>query len=895
MKIKPLADSAALALESAFPHAPYLRRTAERIEGAFETISEKGPEIAFDQALEKMHSDTCDEAGLRQAKAAAHLAVAAADLSGQWALDQVTGAVTELADAAVEAAMRLSLESRGLNGAGLFAVALGKMGARELNYSSDIDIAIFYNPDIFDGGEKGFESASKVAQDIVRLLDTRTEDGYVFRTDLRLRPDPSSTPLAVSTLMAQGYYETVGQNWERMVWIKARLCAGDQVAGAQFLQSMQPFVWRRHLDYWAIADVHAIKRMINASKQTGAMEQIDPDVKLSPGGIREIEFFAQTQQIILGGRDPGLREASTLNALDALMKCGVVASDVEQALGEAYTLLRHIEHRIQMREDQQSHKLPEDDEQRAHIAALCGARDLAQFDEAVRQTRKTVHAHYYDLFGEEDRATQSDGNLVFTGVDDDPGTVETLSAYGFGDPSKVIEQIRRWHRGEVPAARSARGRELLTKLIPSLLEEMARAGDPDTAFQRFSDFLRGLRSTVQTLSMLLNESELLADLVATMTIAPRLGQTLSRRPELLEALLDGGDRSSVAWPEDFEGAMDEMRRQHRDQEFLIGHRLLHGHLKAADAASEWSALADSAVQRMGEAAERETTRRFGPPPGRWSICAMGRLGGSDMTAGSDLDIMVVYDADDGQADAQTWFTRFTQRLITALSAPTAEGSLYEVDMRLRPSGRSGPVAVKLSAFEKYHKDASWTWEHMALTRLRHVAGDRALGDAVLDIAADVIKADADKKLVLDDIANMRARLLKEKPGKGLWDLKLDSGGVLDIEFIAQLLMLKSGDADLIASNTDKALKGLVAANRLEAQQGDCLLQALYLQSALLQVIRIAVGTNFNPELATPALKDRLVRAAQETSFDGLEDRLRHSKRQVCDVRDRFYSVAATDS
>lgn len=895
MKIAPLAPTAAEALERAFPLAPYLSRLAERTDGAFERIKQEGAAAAFEAAIASIEGAGGEdaEALLRLAKRAAHLAIAGADLSGEWALRDVTQAMTRLADASVEAALRTAGARRGVKTDGLFAIALGKMGAGELNYSSDIDIAVFYDSDVFDGGEAGApKAASKIAQDVVQLLDTRTSDGYVFRTDLRLRPDPSSTPLAVSTRMAEGYYESVGQNWERMVWIKARPCAGDIKRAEAFLETMTPFVWRRHMDYWAIADIHAIKRMINAEKNAAELERADPDVKLAPGGIREIEFFAQTQQIILGGRSPKLRKRGTLEALSALNEAGIVEDDTLQELTAYYENLRHIEHRIQMREDQQTHKLPPDPENRMKIAQLCGIEDLGDFDGGLLAIRKSVHDHYYSLFGEEERRSGAQGNLVFTGVDDDPGTVKTLEGLGFTDPSSVIERIRQWHRGGTAATRTSRGRELLTALLPELLQAMGETGDPATAFVRFSAFFDRLRSGVQTLSMLLAEAELLDELVTTLAIAPRLSETLGRRPELLEALLDGGVTAPAqANLDDFEEAMNECRRRHRDETFLIGHRLLHGRLAARDGAQAWTRLAEDTVISMAGAAAREMERRFGPPPGDWSVFAMGRLGAGDMTAGSDLDLMVVYEPhEEGQSGAQSWFTRFTQRLITALSAPTGEGDLYEVDMRLRPSGNSGPVAVKFSAFETYQRNEAWTWEHMALTRIRAIAGDEALGRRVEKSAHAAIIEKEGGGDRLEDIRDMRLRLHKEKPGKGDWDLKLDAGGLVDIEFIAQKLMLETQQEALISPNTSDALAALIEAGPLERADGEALIAALEYRSALLQVLRLAVGTGFSPETATPSLKSRLARAVDEEDFASVETKLTAHKTAVRALVSKFLHI-----
>ncbi|MEL7232541.1 MAG: DUF294 nucleotidyltransferase-like domain-containing protein, partial [Pseudomonadota bacterium] len=466
-------------------------------------------------------------------------------------------------------------------------------------------------------------------------------------------------------------------------------------------------------------------------------------------------------------------------------------------------------------------------------------------------------------------------NLVFTGVDDDPGTVETLSNLGFSEPDRVIESIRLWHRGRTPATRTARGRELLTALLPDLLTAMGKTGQPDEAFKRFSRFFEGLRSGVQTLSMLLAEPELMEDLVTTLALAPRIGGELSRRPGLLEALLSVTDRKDAPnlTPEtDFETAMNLVRRWHGEHAFIIGHRLLHGKIAARDAAAAWSALADETVSLMASVAERETIRRYGDPPGPWCVAGLGKFGGQEMTAGSDLDLLVLYDAEDA-LEAQTWLTRFTQRLITALSAETGEGALYEVDMRLRPSGRAGPVATSLSAFNRYHTESAWTWEHMALTRLRVVTGDNDLGRQVETHATRHIIESGEANTRTKDILDMRARLRRDKPASGEWDLKMRPGGLVDIEFIVQHGLLTTGTPIALPLSVEDAIETLHTSGALNADQASLLLNARTFLSALQQVQRVAIGTKMDAETLSDVLIDRLCRATGCKNFSDLKQTL----------------------
>ncbi|MEO0550202.1 MAG: bifunctional [glutamine synthetase] adenylyltransferase/[glutamine synthetase]-adenylyl-L-tyrosine phosphorylase [Pseudomonadota bacterium] len=882
MDIRPISNSPAEAIELACESAPYLQRLNERLGAELRT---DGADALFQAGLEDCaNAAALDNADavfktLRIAKAKAHLAIAALDLGGLPPLMDTTARISQFADAAVEAALKAAAQQVSSAADGLFIAALGKMGAFELNYSSDIDIAAFFDPDIFQGGPRGAaDTASRIIQTATAFLDRRTADGYVFRTDLRLRPDPGSTPVAVSTRRADAYYESVGQNWERMVWIKGRIAAGDQAAGAAFLEMMQPFVWRRHLDYWAIADVHAIKNMINVQAGTDNINEVAPDLKLGPGGIREIEFFAQTQQIILGGRSPSLRVPATLSALTALHTIGAIETDALTELSDAYIALRHIEHRVQMIADEQTHTLPEDEAARAKVAALSGYSNLDTFDADLIALRRCVHDHYNQLFADtstSSNASQIEGNLVFTGVDNDPGTIATLRQLGFANADHVIKSVRHWHHGRTPATRTERGRELLTAMLPDILSQMAETGEPDQAFLRFGRFLEGLRSGVETLSMLRAEPDLLRDLIGTLALAPRIGEILAKRPRLLESLVTASEHVSCPRfdpDQDFETAIDAARRWQGEQAFLIGHRLLHGHLTGLEAAAEWSTLAEICIALMSKAAEAETTRRFGPPPGKWCVAAMGKLGGRELTAGSDLDLIVIYDPD-GSGDEQTWFTRWAQRLITALSAETGEGRLYEVDLRLRPSGRAGPIATSLKAFEHYHKGEAWTWERMALTRLRPVAGSPELGDEIVRIAKQAILDHEDKATQEADIRDMRQRLARDKPAKGSWDLKLRDGGLIDLEFLVQRALLNATDPSVLVTSINEAIEAIANSGLYTETEVQILQEAWTLLQPLQQIQRLTMGGDSPQTVFSTGLGKRLARAGNAHKFKELEYKL----------------------
>ncbi|MBB34015.1 MAG: bifunctional [glutamate--ammonia ligase]-adenylyl-L-tyrosine phosphorylase/[glutamate--ammonia-ligase] adenylyltransferase [Hirschia sp.] len=918
-------------LDATLSHSPYLNLLVRRFPQTLETANAHGFEAAFALALDKCSQALASPldrdqviASLRHAKGLGHLAIGLADLSGEWSVKQVTHAITQLADATCQAALWAAYSRaaerewvaprEALEQTGLFAIAMGKMGAFELNYSSDVDLIMLFDPDRFEARSRSAkEAAVRITQDFTGIMETRDANGYVFRVDLRLRPDPSSNAVALSTETALNYYESYGQNWERMAHIKARPCAGDLEAGHAYLKELEPFVWRRHLDYWAIGDIHAIKRQIHSHKGMEDLNHAEFDVKLGVGGIREIEFFAQTQQLILGGREPELRVHRTDDALDVLVGMKIVDGAEARDLKRAYDILRAVEHRIQLRNDEQTHKLPEDGTVREAIAALSGyERDLERFDADLFRLRGRVHGIYSDLFGEEERLSGERGNLVFTGVDDDPGTLETIADMGFSEPSRVIETIRRWHRGGLPATRSARGRELLTNLTPRILGWMSEAAEPDAALARFSEFLTGLRSGVQVFALMLAEPAFARDLIVAMAQSPKLAKDLARQPALLDGMLSNQFRAplsdddenrvmaelteAVKAEADFEDQLNAARRLHREEQLRIGYHVLRGRAPADVAGEAYTRLADACINLMAGSALDEVERRFGPWPAKWVVCGLGKLGGRELSATSDLDIMVIYDPGT-PPPPDDLAPRFTQRLIAALSSPTEEGALYEVDMRLRPSGMAGPVAVKLTSFKRYYEAEAWTWEFMALTRLRVIAGDAELADRVRQIQCASLATRSSLPELRDDIANMRRRLFKERPPKSIWDVKDAEGGLVDVEFIVQQEMLLKADdmPSLVSANTEVAIDRLHAAQLLSDEEADVLKRGYQLQLNIQQAVRIASETGFDPDASSQGRKTWLAGVLGKASFEVLKDDLIAAQAGIAAVRLQKIGPLATDS
>ena len=749
------------------------RRRPEMLDRLFDnTVGERLDSLLREIAA-SVHAEDVSEArlmtALRELKLEAHFLIALADLSGEADTAATVERLSSLADACVSAAIdfllldahrqgKLKLPDPEMpgKGSGWIVLGMGKLGAHELNFSSDIDLVLFFDPAapaIVDPSD-ATDLFARLARRLVRILQDRTENGYVFRTDLRLRPDPGSTPLAIPVEAALTYYESRGQNWERAAMIKARPVAGDLAAGDAFLRELQPYVWRKYMDYAAIADVHSIKRQIHAHKGHGEVAVKGHNVKLGRGGIREVEFFVQTQQLIAGGRFPELRGRATVPMLGELARRGWITAEARDALTRQYWFLRRVEHAIQMVADEQTHTLPETDEGLERIAKMLGFAGAKEFSAAFRGSLHEVEGHYAALFEAAPQLSSGVGNLVFTGDVDDPDTLKTLRQLGFKRPSDITRVIRSWHFGRYRATQSAEARERLTELTPALLEAFGKTKKADKALVRFDQFLAGLPAGIQLFSLLQSNPSLLKLLATIMGAAPRLAGIITRRPHVFDGLLDPAllaelpDRDYLSGrlaafiqnSVEYEEVLDRLRIFGAEQKFLIGVRLLAGAIDAERAGKAFSDLADLTIGAALDAVQAEVASRHGRVSGgRVAILGMGKLGSRELTAGSDVDLILLYDhdADADESDGEKplapshYYARMTQRLIAAVSAPTAEGVLYELDLRLRPSGNKGPVATHVDAFKKYQRGEAWTWEHMALTRARVVvAGDAELAAEV---------------------------------------------------------------------------------------------------------------------------------------------------------------------
>ncbi|MDE8345303.1 MAG: bifunctional [glutamine synthetase] adenylyltransferase/[glutamine synthetase]-adenylyl-L-tyrosine phosphorylase, partial [Acidocella sp.] len=764
---------------------------------------------------------------------------------GAWRLKQITGALADLAETARSVASRHLLSGRHRAGqinlpfpeaperaCGFVALALGKLGARELNYSSDIDLVLLFDPQAPAYSGEAQPTMARLARDLLALLSNRDADGYVFRVDLRLRPDPAASPAVIGLDAALRYYESQGRTWERAAFSKARPVAGDIALGTGFLTAIRPFIWRRHLDFAAIGEIHDMKRKIDA--RHGRRGLLGRDVKLGPGGIREIEFIVQTLSLVWGGQDVQLRIPATLEALVALAKAGHLPAAVARALAADYQQLRRVEHRLQMVADRQTHALPDTPQGMAAFTVFLGDPHFAR---TFPKLLARVHRHFLGFFDAGHENAAPGGIDPGSTGPPPPAFTAHAAALGFTDIRHLTARLRAWSGGQMAALRSERARGLLTGLLPALLDALGAQPDPDAAFRHFDTLLSRQRAGVQLLSLFVRNPALLHRLAAVLGAAPSLAAHLAEDAQALEALLAPNARFTAPKPvlramlreaSDLEEAVAITRRFVRREEFHLSVATLEGRMDANEAGRLRSNLAQAALSLLLPLVMAAHEARYGRiKRAAFGIIALGKAGGGEMLAGSDLDLMMIYDHAALPVAPTPYFVRLSHALTAALTAPGPEGLLYKVDMRLRPSGNQGPVAVALSAFESYHAHDSWTWERLALTRARVMAASPGfapvLRAAILRALARPVPAD----IIRRDTAAMRTRLATEMKPRGAFDVKHLPGGMLELGFIAEALQLIHGPHDhgLFAPNTARALRGLAAAGILSDIDAQALAKA----------------------------------------------------------------------
>lgn len=851
------------ALSRARGHSPFLRLQLDRFPQIAESLEAGRAEDAVARAAEAGAEADNLAAALRLERSALAAALAVADLAGAIPLERLMLALSDLADRALSRALAEAFRERTPDDPerGFAVIALGKHGSRELNYSSDVDLLFLYDPATLPlkPREESGQGALRIGNRLVELLQKRDAEGYVFRVDLRLRPSPEATPIALPVDAAISYYESSALPWERAAFVRARQVAGDEAVGRYFLEALHPFVWRRSLDFGAIGEVQAITRRIRDHYSHGQVLGPGFDVKRGRGGIREIEFFAQIHQLIHGGREPALRAPATLDALAALKAGGRIPADAADDLAQAYRLLRTVEHRLQMVDDRQTHVLPVDREALDNVARLHG---LAS-GEALLSLLEGPVGRCGELY--DGLAGQGEDRIPLN-----PGALEShLRNAGFDDPVSARLRIEGWRGGKARSLRTAAAGEAFEAMLPVLIAAFGRAPDPIRAMNRFDDVVTRLPSGVNFYRLLEARPGLTDHLGTILSHAPALAEQLGRRPQLLDGLVDASafepappvealiadfSRSERAG-EDYQLLLDRVRRRVNERRFALGVQLIVAHSDPIEAAEGYSRVAEAAINVLAGAAIAEFEARHGRVPGsELLIMGLGRLGGEALTHASDLDLVYLFS---GTHEAESngprplratdYFNRLAPRVTAALSVPTASGPLYDVDTRLRPSGTDGMLAVSLESFARYQSDQAWTWEHMALTRARPVFGSAAGRAALQTVIDDTLKRPRDPARLVADAVAMRRDMASHKAARGRFDIKLGPGGLVDLEFAVHTLQLKHNIG--LRPHLEHALEALAAAGLVS----DEIDPALRLLTRMLVMFRLVSPDSDEPPDETKPL------------------------------------------
>jgi [glutamine synthetase] adenylyltransferase / [glutamine synthetase]-adenylyl-L-tyrosine phosphorylase len=802
--------SITLAFARAQANSPFLALLIEQQPGLVALIQTGDFDAALSSALATQVENN-PGATLRKQRQGVALVTAIADLSGAWDLTRVTRVLSDFADSALDTAIAAAFAERvpGAEVRGFAVIALGKHGGQELNYSSDIDPIFLFDPAILPhrDNEDAQTSAVRIGRRVIELLSARDENGYVFRVDMRLRPSPEVSSVTLSVNAAISYYESSALAWEQAAFIRSRAAAGDRALGQYFLDNIQNFIWRRSMDFGQLHNIQAMSLQIRDHFSKGQILGPGFDLKRGRGGIRECEFFAQAHQLIHGGRNPALRMADTVCALSALAQANAITATDAEAITQAYRMLRTIEHRLQMVDDRQTHSLPDNEDALCQVAALYGLASAEALIETLSGHVDAVRAIYDQLAGDDGATPRL--------ADDGLPLEDQLAAFGFDDIVDISQRLKRWRSGKLRAIRSASAQDAFEAILPQILTALAQAPDPARALARFDNLIEALPSAINFFRLLEARPGLLQLLADILSYAPALAEAMGRRIEYLDGLIDGVDevgdgsarmiqeRIEAAGPRDnFEAMLNHVRAFVGEMRFRLGVQLIEGQRDPLAVAHDYAALAEAALRTLAQATIAEFEQAHGRvPDSELVILALGRLGGESLTHASDLDLILLFTGDfrresDGRRPlpATQYFNRLVQRIIAALTVPTATGALYEVDTRLRPSGAKGLLCASVASFAKYQSESAWVWEHMALTRARLVFGSDGAKAELDGILEQVLGAPRDTGALHADILEMRLEMASHKPPKGPLDVKAMPGGLVDIEFIvhAQQLVHKHG-------------------------------------------------------------------------------------------------------
>jgi glutamate-ammonia-ligase adenylyltransferase len=845
------------ALARARSHSPFLREGLIARPEIADAFLAEGAEAAASFALSRRSDDV--EVALRQMRRGLALAVALGDLAGELPLERATQLLSDFADSAIDTALNAAIADRvsGADSTGFAVIAMGKLGSHELNYSSDVDLLLLFDPESLARRERddAGEAAVRVGRRFIELLQRRTADGYVERVDLRLRPSPEVTPIVLPVHAAISHYESSALPWERAAFIRARAAAGDISLGQRFLDAIQPFIWRRSLDFGVIEEVRQISARIRDHFAQGSSIGPGYDLKRGRGGIREVEFFVQIQQMIHGGRDPAVREPATLDAISALTEAGRLDEEIARELAEAYRLLRTVEHRVQMVDDAQTHLIPNQPDAIDNVAKLHGVANGQALIEQLRPHVDRVGAIFDSLAPDERRQLSNDRDIL----------AKELAEVGFSDPAQAARHIADWRSGKARSLRSPAAQHAFEAMLPDLLQAIAAGADPDHALNRLSDIVERLSSGVNLFRLLEARPPLAGLLAKVLAHAPALAEQLARRPELFEGLFDA---SSFAMPPEaaefaatladamrghpYDVGLDRVRRLVNERRFALGVQLIDRRRDPLEVTEGYARVAEGALMALGQAAVGEFEAAHGSiPDAELVMLGLGRLGGYSLTHASDLDVIYLHSAEQGRVSdgpkplgPNDYFNRLATRVTAALSVPTAAGPLYDVDSRLRPEGAKGMLVVSLDAFERYQRQEAWTWEHMALCRARPVFGSQAVRDEVAAMIDGILRMPRDFARVAGDATKMRADMERHKRPRGPLDVKLGPGGLVDLEFATHVLQLTKH----VGLNTrlEVALQALAADSLVPAN----IVDALKLLSRMLVMMRLVAPGNVKPAAET---------------------------------------------
>jgi glutamate-ammonia-ligase adenylyltransferase len=877
------------ALERAERYSPFLRETLRALPEISRTFEGEGAAAAIEVALSAR--DEVLDAELRKQRLGLALAVALGDLTGELTLEQVTAALSDLADRAIDRAVDAAIRERvpDAAAAGFAVIAMGKLGSRELNYSSDVDLLLLFDPATLPRRSRDDpgEAAVRIARRVIELLQKRTAEGYVARVDLRLRPSPEVTPVALPVNAAISHYESSALPWERAAFIRARACAGDIALGRRFLEAIEPFVWRRSLDFGVIDEVRQISTRIRDHFAQGARFGPGYDLKRGRGGIREVEFFVQIQQMVHGGRDASVRAPATMDALAALVAAGRLDQADSDQLLQSYRLLRTVEHRVQMIDDAQTHVLPAQAEALDNVARLHGVADADELLDLLRPHVERAGTIFDGLSPEEDGRLSNDPDIL----------LQELGGLGFPDAPVASRHVGQWRSGKARSLRSPAAQTAFEAMLPGLLQAVASGPDPDRALNRLSDIVERLSSGVNFFRLLEARPPLARLLAKILSHAPALADQLARRPELFDGLFDASsfdppasadalarDLTATMAGQPYDIALDRVRRRVNERRFALGVQLIDRRSDPLEVAQGYARVAEGAVLALGEAAAAEFEQVHGRlPGGELLIVALGRLGGCELTHASDLDIIYLHTAEAGTLSdgakplgPNDYFNRLASRVTAALSVPTAAGPLYDVDTRLRPQGAKGMLVVSLDAFERYQREEAWTWEHMALCRARAIFGSGGVRDRAAAAITDILKTPREAAEVVRDAVNMRAEIERHKPAQSVLDVKLGPGGLVDLEFAVQVLQLTRSIG--LDPRLGVALEQLEAASLVSGK----VVEAQKLLTRILVMMRLVAPGDVKPTADTWHLVAEACGAASWDELLAEHDAARHSVSQLWD-------------